>query len=101
MLGYYEDGNMRTLTEEQIKMFRHSEIHRLLSERRQKQRREEERSSECSNAGDHNIRRRRFDDEVPQVQEQVDTLVYDEAPSSEPLLDNKKPKAFLWPRLGP
>ena len=28
-LGYYPDGNKRTLTDDQIKMFRHSEIHRL------------------------------------------------------------------------
>lgn len=36
-LGYYEDGVKRTLTDEQIKIFRHSEIHALLRER-QKQR---------------------------------------------------------------
>lgn len=33
-LGYYDDGNKRTLTEDQIAMFRHSEIHALLRERR-------------------------------------------------------------------
>lgn len=33
-LGYYEDGVKRTLTEEQIKMFRHSEVQRLLAARR-------------------------------------------------------------------
>lgn len=32
--GYYEDGNRRTLTDEQITMFRHSEIQELLRERR-------------------------------------------------------------------
>ena len=35
-LGYYEDGVKRTLTNEQIGMFRHSEIRRLLQERRRK-----------------------------------------------------------------
>ena len=32
-LGYYEDGVKRTLTDEQIVMFRHSEIQRLLKEK--------------------------------------------------------------------
>lgn len=39
-LGYYGDGALRTLTDEQIAMFRHSEIEELLRERRL--RREEE-----------------------------------------------------------
>lgn len=33
-LGYYDDGVKRTLTDEQIAMFRHSEIHALLKEKR-------------------------------------------------------------------
>lgn len=33
-LGYYEDGTKRTLTDEQIAIFRHSEIQALLRERR-------------------------------------------------------------------
>lgn len=33
-LGYYEDGVKRTLTDEQIAMFRHSEIERLRAQRR-------------------------------------------------------------------
>ncbi|KAA8642303.1 hypothetical protein EYZ11_002899 [Aspergillus tanneri] len=32
-LGYYPDGLKRTLTDEQIKIFRHSEIHSLLREK--------------------------------------------------------------------
>ncbi|GCB24890.1 hypothetical protein AAWM_07775 [Aspergillus awamori] len=38
-LGYYPDGVKRTLTDEQIRIFRHSEIHAL---RREKELREEE-----------------------------------------------------------
>ncbi|PYI03899.1 hypothetical protein BO78DRAFT_389018 [Aspergillus sclerotiicarbonarius CBS 121057] len=38
-LGYYPDGVKRTLTDEQIRIFRHSEIHALL---REKELREEE-----------------------------------------------------------
>lgn len=33
-LGYYEDGVKRTLTDQQIEMFRHSEVQRLLAARR-------------------------------------------------------------------
>jgi len=33
-LGYYEDGVKRTLTDEQIAIFRHSEIEALLRDRR-------------------------------------------------------------------
>ena len=32
-MGYYPDGNKRTLTDEQIAMFRHSEIYSILRER--------------------------------------------------------------------
>jgi hypothetical protein len=35
-LGYYADGVKRTLTDEQIRIFRHSEIHALLRERQLK-----------------------------------------------------------------
>ncbi|KAE8155960.1 hypothetical protein BDV40DRAFT_100542 [Aspergillus tamarii] len=41
-LGYYPDGVKRTLTEEQIKIFRHSEIHSLLRERQLREEEEEE-----------------------------------------------------------
>ncbi|KAL4738961.1 hypothetical protein BDV11DRAFT_205475 [Aspergillus similis] len=40
-LGYYPDGVKRTLTDEQIRIFRHSEIHSLLRERQIKQENEE------------------------------------------------------------
>jgi hypothetical protein len=36
-LGYYPDGVKRTLTDEQIAMFRHSEIQELISQRRTSQ----------------------------------------------------------------
>lgn len=36
-LGYYPDGVKRTLTDEQIRIFRHSEIHALLREQQLKQ----------------------------------------------------------------
>ncbi|KAF1830324.1 hypothetical protein BDW02DRAFT_591963 [Decorospora gaudefroyi] len=35
-LGYYPDGTKRTLTDEQISMFRHSEIHTIARQRRQR-----------------------------------------------------------------
>lgn len=40
-LGYYPDGVKRTLTDEQIRIFRHSEIHALLRERQIKAENEE------------------------------------------------------------
>ncbi|KAL4802966.1 hypothetical protein BDV18DRAFT_145956 [Aspergillus unguis] len=40
-LGYYPDGVKRTLTDEQIRIFRHSEIHALLRERQIRQENEE------------------------------------------------------------
>ncbi|KAL4977736.1 hypothetical protein BDW66DRAFT_29030 [Aspergillus desertorum] len=40
-LGYYPDGVKRTLTDEQIRIFRHSEIHALLRERQLEQENEE------------------------------------------------------------
>ncbi|KAL2862055.1 hypothetical protein BJX68DRAFT_260851 [Aspergillus pseudodeflectus] len=40
-LGYYPDGVKRTLTDEQIRIFRHSEIHAILRERQIKQENEE------------------------------------------------------------
>ncbi|KAI9680089.1 MAG: hypothetical protein M1817_005105 [Caeruleum heppii] len=50
-LGYYPDGNKRTLTDEQIAMFRHSEIQRITKQRRLQAERHE-RGSE-SPVGDH------------------------------------------------
>lgn len=41
-LGYYEDGVKRTLSDEQVKIFRHSEIHSLLRERQRLREEEEE-----------------------------------------------------------
>ncbi|KAF2270611.1 hypothetical protein CC78DRAFT_411725, partial [Lojkania enalia] len=35
-LGYYEDGTKRTLTDEDIALLRHSEIHAIIRARRQK-----------------------------------------------------------------
>jgi hypothetical protein len=40
-LGYYEDGVQRTLTDEQIALFRHTEIQMILRERRRKRDAEE------------------------------------------------------------
>ncbi|PKY06956.1 hypothetical protein P168DRAFT_315487 [Aspergillus campestris IBT 28561] len=48
-LGYYPDGVKRTLTDEQIEIFRHSEIHSLLRER---QLREENRSEDEEEVAD-------------------------------------------------
>lgn len=49
-LGYYPDGVKRTLTDEQIAMFRHSEIQALLRERRLAEEADEEEDGEIPNA---------------------------------------------------
>lgn len=50
-LGYYPDGVKRALTDEQIAIFRHSEIQALLKERRREEEvREDKSSSEQSKA---------------------------------------------------
>ena len=45
-LGYYPDGVKRILTDQQIAIFRHSEIQGLLRERRRKQQQQQEREQE-------------------------------------------------------
>ena len=52
-LGYYDDGVKRTLTDEQIEIFRHSEIQALLRERRLKAEREAEQDTEASLSGSY------------------------------------------------
>ncbi|PWY69880.1 hypothetical protein BO83DRAFT_389998 [Aspergillus eucalypticola CBS 122712] len=51
-LGYYPDGVKRTLTDEQIRIFRHSEIHAL---RREKELREEEEADAAAAAAERAV----------------------------------------------
>ena len=100
-LGFYDDGVKRTLTKEQVIMFRHSEIQRLLNERKVMREREDARDEE------HNIsapvtresKKRRFYDEPSSDIPNVNTLMYDDQPET---LPNSEPgeKKFLWPLLG-
>ncbi|EAU38776.1 predicted protein [Aspergillus terreus NIH2624] len=46
-LGFYPDGVKRTLTDEQIEIFRHSEIHALLREKQLKEEALAEKMQEC------------------------------------------------------
>ena len=101
-LGYYADGVKRTLTDEQIKMFRHSEIQRLLSERREK--RKKDKREEIRQGGADKMskaiqtRKRRFEDEPERQHNNVDTLTYDDFPNQRDA-SVKTPKKFLWPLL--
>lgn len=104
-LGYYEDGVKRTLTDDQIAMFRNSEIQRLLQERRRVKEVEEERgqgkretdeNNEKGEEGEKERTHARHLDEPGQV---VDALSYDdeiEAPSQ----SGTSSRTFLWPKLG-
>ena len=81
-LGHYEDGVKRTLTEAQIRMFRHSEIQRLLIERRRSERKEEEQKQNGS-TGEHGrwkdqSGKRQFADDLVQQQDARNVLAYDD-----------------------
>lgn len=55
-LGYYPDGVKRTLTDEQISMFRHSEIYSLLRQRQLKRERDETEADQISeNSADKGV----------------------------------------------
>lgn len=101
-LGYYEDGVKRTLTDEQVKMFRHSEIQRLLSERRaarekeERDKRKQERGTfKAPSAGE---RKRHFDEPEPQ-DPGTEALMYDDPPDDGPRSKGTG-KKFVWPTLG-
>lgn len=104
-LGYYSDGTRRTLTDEQIKMFRHSEIQRLLNERRTRKEREERQKRKIdrvqANLATLEKKKRQHNDDP--AMGQVDTLSYDDdAPNSVEVPDLVREEAraeFLWPQL--
>lgn len=101
-LGYYEDGVRRTLTDEQITMFRHSEIQRLLLARRQQREQEEQEIERAQRQKKRNMQqKRRFDDEPVQQQASVDTLMYDDTSALAKDASVTTEKKFLWPKLGP
>lgn len=99
-LGSYADGVKRTLTDEQIKMFRHSEVHRLLSQRKQRRRQEEERNSLQDSRRPEGLRKRKFEDDNLPQQDLVETLVYDEEVTVSAAEPGNGTKVFLWPKLG-
>ena len=100
-LGYYADGVKRTLTYEQVKMFRHSEIQRLLSERKQAQSKAEQEKRRQRRQEKRAIRPPRFDDEPVKRQDDVELLMYDDEPTAEHEEKPPAEKKFLWPVLGP
>jgi hypothetical protein len=90
------------LTDEQIKMFRHSEIQRLLTERRAA--REKGKTRPKTEAGSsssitRDSRKRRFYDEPSTDHRLVDALVYDDQPESRSI-STAAEKKFVWPVLG-
>lgn len=103
-LGFYEDGVRRTLTDEQISMFRHSEIHRLLSERRQQKELEEEQKQKQERINQSLKKKSLNLDRPSQLETDADVhtrteaaeLSYDDSVER----DAKGPKMFLWPKLG-
>lgn len=103
-LGYYEDGTQRTLTDLQIKMFRHSEVQRIVQERRlakEKAEKQKQRYKEGHKATTG--RRMALHADDPARAGTVDTLLYDEQPvttsEQDRTAENKRP-IYLWPQLG-
>lgn len=105
-LGYYEDGTKRTLTDVQVQMFRHSEIERLLQERRLAKRRNQKNHPQRRNLHRHTRvelePRTVAHADDPTLETAVDTLAYDDEPTPDPALtqppNNNRP-VFLWPQI--
>jgi Protein of unknown function (DUF3807) len=87
-LGYYPDGVKRTLTDEQIQIFRHSEIHSLLRERRASQR-----PSVLEGVGKRPPTVR---DPMPVKRPQEQPSLHDSAISDETLLASGRGKPPAW-----
>ncbi|KAL2436751.1 hypothetical protein ABEF95_014017 [Exophiala dermatitidis] len=102
-LGYYEDGVKRTLTDEQIQMFRHSEIQRLLSERRAAREKEEKerlkKEKATSRPGDVSRRKHRWADQPGMQDTTIEASMYDDV-QEDNADSGTTPKKFLWPKLG-
>lgn len=107
-LEYYEDGVPRTLTDEQVAMFRHSEIQKLLAERRHQKARDEETLARVERAQARARRQeskpaRYADDAEVHSRQEVHELSYDDdaALKSKDNGDRtQQPKTFQWPILG-
>jgi len=105
-LGCYEDGVRRTLTDEQIAMFRHSEIQRILAERRRQKDLEDERQQHAERvkgrAGRQSQNKQQSvvyeTDERVHSRPDMPELSYDDEESAQ--REVKKPTTFQWPKLG-
>ncbi|KAK5098161.1 hypothetical protein LTR24_001983 [Lithohypha guttulata] len=106
-LGCYGDGVRRTLTDEQIAMFRHSEIQRILAERRRQEDLKEERQQHAEKlkgrpkqqAQDNQQSVAFESDERVHSRPDMPELSYDDDDSA--LQELKTPRTFQWPKLGP
>lgn len=98
--GHYDDGVRRTLSTAQVKMFRHSEIHRLLQARRQQREREQEEARQRNKREQRRQAERRHYDQPDH--NNVETLTYDDVEPqavSEDAAHTNSPRHFLWPKL--
>jgi hypothetical protein len=96
-LRYYEDGTRRTLTDEQIAIFRHSEIQALLRDRRHaaEAKEEEEEDSQAQNDISKEQRVREEDgntlgNTVEEPEQREEVLEDGELSSSPPVIKNKQ-----------
>ena len=91
-LGYYPDGVKRTLTEEQIRIFRHSEVHSLL---RQKHLREEALSQ--STKGEPMVENEQPDVQPPEKQDSQMTSEVEAKPNRSVSLNHPVESEQKWP----
>lgn len=106
-LGLYPDGTRRALTDKQIALFRHSEIQRLLAQRRRKEEAQESRRWEKAERSHTKPRQRQSEGPVPpryqsdtmvHANEDVTELSYEE---SQEIAKDQTLQKFKWPFLGP
>ncbi len=98
-LGSYSDGVKKTLTDEQIRMFRHSEIQRLLGERRNAQRKRQRDRRKREKSNKNALRPPHFHADAAQTDAQIHTLQYDDEPSETITTHKQGESKFLWPVL--
>ena len=82
-LGYYPDGVKRTLTDEQIALFRHTEIQTIIRERLRKR--------EANMSSESDIKR-----ELPKSPEQSSAEARQVTGSSDRVLDGRVEKQINW-----
>lgn len=94
-LGYYSDGVKRTLTDEQVAIFRHSEIQSILRERRHAAEGKTGREQDAHTATDADLEEGELGEDAGQTAEAHAPLMATSAQKVKPKC-NDKPKKKSW-----